>query len=123
MSVDAPEDGCSTESKYRVRFVGVDALVDGIGGTWSSSCGACFNSSTLQFDPAVAGVGSHTITYSIPGACGGAHTETITVSCPSGKHAKKNNHQWKTIDIGCSSVVRLQLSSRATNYLFSVTDL
>lgn len=35
------------------------------GGTWSASCGACIDPGTGQFDPSVAGVGTHTICYDI----------------------------------------------------------
>src|SRR5690554_3446073 len=35
------------------------------GGTWSASCGACINPVTGAFNPAVAGVGTHQICYSI----------------------------------------------------------
>jgi len=44
------------------------------GGTFSASCGACINSSTGVFNPATAGVGTHTITYTL--ACG---SETISI--------------------------------------------
>jgi len=44
------------------------------GGTWSASCGSCINSSTGLFNPATAGIGIHTVTYTI--SCG---SETVTV--------------------------------------------
>ncbi|MFZ5551909.1 MAG: gliding motility-associated C-terminal domain-containing protein [Bacteroidota bacterium] len=44
------------------------------GGTFSASCGACINASTGVFNPATAGVGTHTITYTL--ACG---SESITI--------------------------------------------
>jgi gliding motility-associated-like protein len=50
------------------------------GGTWSATCGACINASSGQFDPAVAGAGTYTITYTLGGACGSSDTETITVN-------------------------------------------
>jgi gliding motility-associated-like protein len=55
-------------------FTAVDA-----GGTWTSSCGACINASTGAFDPAAAGAGNHTVTYTIPGACGATDNTSITV--------------------------------------------
>jgi gliding motility-associated-like protein len=38
------------------------------GGTWSASCGTCINATTGVFNPGVAGIGAHTITYAL--ACG-----------------------------------------------------
>lgn len=46
------------------------------GGTWS---GPGVNASG-QFNPATAGVGVHTITYTIPGTCGDTDTEDVTVT-------------------------------------------
>jgi gliding motility-associated-like protein len=54
-------------------------VVTGASGTYSSSCGPCL-SSTGVFDPAVAGVGSHTVTYTTTGACAGSNTKTIVVN-------------------------------------------
>ncbi len=48
------------------------------GGTWSGNGITDANLGT--FDPATAGAGSHTITYTIGGACGAIDTETIEVS-------------------------------------------
>ena len=50
----------------------------GTGGTWSGS--GITNGTMGTFDPATAGVGTHTITYNIPGTCGDMDTETITVT-------------------------------------------
>jgi len=47
------------------------------GGTWSGS--GITNPSAGTFDPSVAGSGTHTITYTITGACGDIGTTTITV--------------------------------------------
>ncbi len=47
------------------------------GGVWSGT--GISNSSTGVFDPALAGVGSHTITYTISGTCGDVDTEIIQV--------------------------------------------
>jgi hypothetical protein len=43
-----------------VSLFAVDA-----GGTWSSSCGACIDPVTGQFDPAISGPGTHSICYDI----------------------------------------------------------
>ena len=51
--------------------------VDG-GGTWSGTGITDPNSGT--FDPSTAGVGTHTITYTIIGACGDTDTEDIVVN-------------------------------------------
>lgn len=47
------------------------------GGTWSGT--GITNSATGTFDPSVAGMGNWTVTYTIPGACGGSDTEVISV--------------------------------------------
>ncbi|MDQ3048967.1 MAG: gliding motility-associated C-terminal domain-containing protein, partial [Bacteroidota bacterium] len=47
------------------------------GGTWSGT--GITNAATGTFNPATAGAGTHTITYTIGGACGNTDTETITV--------------------------------------------
>lgn len=47
------------------------------GGTWSGT--GITNPATGTFDPALAGVGSWTVTYTIAGACGNSDTETIVV--------------------------------------------
>lgn len=62
-----------------VNVAPVQIAVSTTGGTWSSNCGTCL-SSTGMFDPAVAGVGSHTITYSTTGTCSGTDTKTIVVN-------------------------------------------
>ena len=48
------------------------------GGTWSGP--GITNASTGVFDPAVAGPGTHTIQYLIPGACGDTSTINITIN-------------------------------------------
>lgn len=48
------------------------------GGTWSGT--GITNTSLGTFNPAAAGAGSHTITYTISGSCGSTDTETITVN-------------------------------------------
>ena len=48
-------------------------------GLWSSNCGNCVSASGM-FDPAIAGVGSHTLTYSTSGACAGTESIIIVVN-------------------------------------------
>lgn len=48
------------------------------GGNWSGT--GIVNAATGAFDPSVAGVGSHVITYDIPGSCAGPSTTTIVVN-------------------------------------------
>lgn len=57
----------------------VQVNVSSTTGTWSSDCGACL-SATGMFDPAVAGIGSHQVTYTTTGTCSGTDTKTIVVS-------------------------------------------
>lgn len=47
------------------------------GGTWTGN--GVINNVSGTFDPATTGAGTHTILYSIPGACGAADSTTITV--------------------------------------------
>lgn len=49
------------------------------GGSWSATCGACIDASTGVFNPALAGPGSHTITYEITGVCPGIDDVVINV--------------------------------------------
>ncbi len=49
------------------------------GGSWSATCGACVDANTGIFGPAIAGPGTHTITYTISGQCGDVQTTDITV--------------------------------------------
>jgi gliding motility-associated-like protein len=49
------------------------------GGVWSATCGGCIDAGTGAFDPAVAGVGNFTVTYSISGSCGDVDDITVTV--------------------------------------------
>jgi gliding motility-associated-like protein len=48
------------------------------GGTWSGT--GITNTTNGTFDPAVAGAGTHTITYTISGSCGTTSTLSITVN-------------------------------------------
>lgn len=59
---------CTTDAP--VTLSAVDA-----GGTWSGT-----GVTGASFDPAAAGTGNHTVTYTIPGMCGSTDTEIIAVS-------------------------------------------
>ncbi len=48
------------------------------GGTWDASCGTCMNSQGF-FAPALAGLGQHEVSYTLPGTCGTTSTQTLTV--------------------------------------------
>lgn len=48
------------------------------GGTWSASCGACINATTGSFNPATAGLGTYTVTYT-PTGCAVPSTINVTV--------------------------------------------
>jgi hypothetical protein len=61
--------GTLCESAAAITLTAVDG-----GGTWSGT-----GVSGTSFDPATAGVGTHTVTYTIPGACGDTDTENIDV--------------------------------------------
>lgn len=50
------------------------------GGTWSATCGTCINTTTGSFNSSIAGPGTHTITYTISGACGNVGNTNITVN-------------------------------------------
>jgi Zn-dependent metalloprotease len=50
------------------------------GGAWSATCGTCINSSTGEFDPITAGVGPHSVTYTISGSCGDTDVQTVNVN-------------------------------------------
>jgi gliding motility-associated-like protein len=59
------------------------------GGTWSGS--GITNATNGTFDPSVAGAGTHTITYGIPGACGDTATISITVNESPDMNATSTN--------------------------------
>jgi bacillolysin len=70
-TINAISSLCSEDAA--ITLTGQDA-----GGTWSGT--GITNSSSGTFDPATAGIGSHTITYSFAGTCGDSDTEIITVN-------------------------------------------
>jgi len=49
------------------------------GGLWSATCGACVDGAGL-FDPAAAGPGVHTVTYTITDVCSDSDTQTVEVA-------------------------------------------
>ncbi len=58
--------------------VALDATLEG--GLWSASCGACIDPVSGVFDPATAGMGEFTITYTIEGFCGNSESGVISVT-------------------------------------------
>ena len=62
---------CTGDAKDTLKAVDV-------GGTWGGT--GISNATIGEFDPAAAGVGTHTITYTIAGSCGDADNAIITVT-------------------------------------------
>jgi hypothetical protein len=63
------------------------------GGTWSGS--GILNAVSGLFDPATATPGTHTITYSIPGACGDIDSIDIVVyETPCGSQCFQSQRRW-----------------------------
>lgn len=60
------------------------------GGTWSATCGTCINTTTGEFNPVTAGVGTWNVIYTISGTCGDDDTVTITVDNCSGLNSVSN---------------------------------
>ncbi len=59
--------------------VPIQVLAAEPGGAWSASCGDCIGNSGV-FDPAAAGPGTHTVTYSIDGVCSDTDALQIEVA-------------------------------------------
>ncbi|MGZ4053741.1 MAG: T9SS type B sorting domain-containing protein, partial [Bacteroidia bacterium] len=53
---------------------------DTLGGTWTTTCGACLNATTGLFNPAASGPGTFLITYTTLNTCNSTDTAYITVS-------------------------------------------
>ncbi|MBI3133463.1 MAG: M4 family metallopeptidase [Bacteroidetes bacterium] len=70
-TINPVSDLCSEDTV--ITLTGFDA-----GGVWSGT--GIINTSTGDFDPAVAGAGTHTVTYTFTGTCGDTDTEIITVN-------------------------------------------
>lgn len=49
------------------------------GGTWSADCADCIDEVTGEFDPEMAGLGTWTISYSVPGTCSHYNIMTFDV--------------------------------------------
>lgn len=67
----APAPLCTSDASTNLT------AVDG-GGTWTGT--GITDATNGTFDPSVAGAGTHTITYTIPGTCPQIHSEDITVT-------------------------------------------
>lgn len=50
-----------------------------VGGIWSATCGSCIDSITGVFDPAIAGIGTYDIIYTVTTPCFASDTVTINV--------------------------------------------
>ena len=103
-SITQPANVCVTGA-------GVQLVAAAGGGTWTSSCGTCISSGGL-FNPSVAGAGSHTVTYSIGGACPGTDTKTIVVEAPPTVSAGNN------VAI-CANASTVLTATGATSYTWS----
>lgn len=78
----------SVEQSQSANFTAVGPFCDGdpsiqivsdsAGGTWSGN--GITNAASGEFDPSVAGVGSHTITYTFGGACGDTQSQQVIVN-------------------------------------------
>ncbi len=80
------------------------------GGTWS---GPGVDPNTGEFDPATAGVGTSTITYTIPGPCGDAQTLDIDV------YATPTVSTLPDTSIQLGSSIDLTSTSSASSYVWS----
>ncbi len=89
----------------------VQLVSTGTGGNWTSNCGTCLNS-TGMFDPAVAGVGSHTVTYTTTGTCSGTDTKTIVVNDLPNVSAGSDNST-------CSGTPTTLTATGASTYVWS----
>lgn len=59
------------------------------GGTWSGT--GITNPSTGEFDPSVAGIGTHTVYYTIPSGCAGTTIDSTTIDVSSSSSALWTN--------------------------------
>jgi bacillolysin len=71
-TIDAAGPFCREESTYQLTAATA-------GGSWSADCGSCINATTGEFDPTAAGIGTWTVTYTIPGTCPGSANLSVTV--------------------------------------------
>ncbi len=63
---------------FCISDAAVNLVAATVGGTWSGT--GITNTTNGTFDPATAGAGSHTITYTISGACGSTNSKIIVVN-------------------------------------------
>jgi gliding motility-associated-like protein len=76
-----PDAGITAAGPFCITDVAVTLAAATPGGTWSGT--GITDAATGAFDPATAGVGTHTITYSLTaGSCTGTDEITITVADP-----------------------------------------
>ena len=86
------------------------------GGTWSGL--GITNAAFGTFNPGTAGVGIHTITYTISGSCGNTGTTTITVTAPA-------NAAITAVAPVCANATPFNLSAATTGGIWSgagITD-
>lgn len=62
-----------------VNAPSLELVGDLLGGNWSSNCAGCLNSSGV-FNPSIAGLGAHEVTYTIEGNCGSMTSQNIVVN-------------------------------------------
>jgi gliding motility-associated-like protein len=74
---DAVTVSINPAGPYCYSDAAVTLSATGGGGTWSGS--GITNNTTGTFDPGVAGIGTHLITYGVPGSCGDTASIMITV--------------------------------------------
>lgn len=94
----------------------VQLTAAGTGGTWSASCGTCISAGGL-FNPATAGAGNHTVTYTIGGACPGTDSKTVNV------YAQPNVTVTPNTVVCAGSQAPLVASGAATYTWAPATDL
>jgi gliding motility-associated-like protein len=81
------------------------AVPEETGGNWTASCTNCI-SSTGQFSPQTAGAGLHTVSYTIPGACGTSTDATVTVyELPEADFTFSPNEGCAPAVVACSAPV------------------
>jgi gliding motility-associated-like protein len=79
ITINTPPDATITQpSTICVGAVAFNLNAATAGGVWTGA--GITDGVNGTFDPATAGVGSHVITYTIPGSCGAVDTVTISVS-------------------------------------------
>lgn len=108
-TITQPADICTTAPAVQLTAAGT-------GGTWSASCGTCISAGGL-FNPATAGAGNHTVTYTIGGACPGTDSKTVNV------YAQPNVTVTPNTAVCAGSQAPLVASGAATYTWAPATDL